>query len=152
MSRDRVLTESRLHEALNRLLDGKPRLVKAHGKLTLNKVNNEANLGNSYVHKFPDFVEHAKPIIAEYNEKHDKAMASGLDIEIGVSLSDSEIQRAKFNKVEALKEKYKAERDNAIAARKIVEGKYSELMFRCYELQVELLRSNKTVTPFRGRD
>lgn len=35
MSGDRSLTEARLHEALDRLLKGNPRHVKASGKLTL---------------------------------------------------------------------------------------------------------------------
>ncbi len=146
----RALTESRLHEALNRLLEGKPRNVKAKGRLTLNRVNNEAKLGNSYVHKFTDFVDHAKPIIDEYNEKHDKAMASGLDIEIGASLSEIDTLRAKLKKTEALKNRYRTERDNAIAARKVVEGKYSELLFRVYDLQEDLQRSKQTVIPFRS--
>lgn len=48
MSRDRRITESRLHAALDRLLKNKPIKVKASGKLTPNKINNEAGLGNSY--------------------------------------------------------------------------------------------------------
>lgn len=150
MSRDRALTESRLRDALNRLLEGKPAHVKPKGKLSLNRINNEARLGNSYIHKFPSFVAFAKPLISEFNEKYDKAMASGLDIEIGASLSELDTLRAKLKKSEALKNKYRIERGNAVAARKIVEGKYSELIFRAYELQEDLQASKKIVTPFRS--
>ncbi|MGN5050252.1 hypothetical protein ACTG1T_07080 [Aeromonas veronii] len=82
------LTESRLHAALNRLLEGKPVKVKATGKLTLNKINNEAGLGNSYIHKFPDFLKYANPIIEEHNVNREKTMATGLDIDIEVPLPE----------------------------------------------------------------
>ncbi|EDM64706.1 hypothetical protein PE36_22625, partial [Moritella sp. PE36] len=49
------LTEARLRDALQRLLDGVPTKTKAAGLLTLNKVNKEAGLGHSYIHKFTDF-------------------------------------------------------------------------------------------------
>ena len=68
MSYNREETESRLYEALARLLQQQPKRVKIKGKLTLNMINNEAGLGNSYVHKFPDFVAYAKPVIDNYNK------------------------------------------------------------------------------------
>lgn len=148
MSGDRSLTEARLHEALDRLLKGNPRHVKASGKLTLNKVNNEAKLGNSYVHKFPEFVSYAKPLIDEYNLNRDKAITTGLDVEIGAPLSEIDKLKAEIKRERALKVKYRKERDNAIEARKQLEAKYSELMFRAYELQEELQSSNQVVTPF----
>lgn len=49
------------------------------------------------------------------------------------------------------KAKYRTERDNAVAARKILEQKNSELMFRAYDLQDELLQHKQTITPFTGK-
>lgn len=133
------LTEGRLREALERLLNGTPRNVKAKGKLTLNKVNNEAKLGNSYVHKFPEFVSYAKPLIDEYNQNRDKAMTKGLDVEIsGVELDQVDKLKAQLKKALELKERYRLERDNAVEARQQLEHKYSELMFHAHELQEDL--------------
>ncbi|OCH68730.1 hypothetical protein [Vibrio splendidus] len=137
MSRDRNLTESMLYEALDRLLQGQPTRVKPKGKLTLNKVNNEAGLGNSYVHKFPDFVTHAKPIIDNYNNNRQKLLEEGLSVEEVVV---SEIDQLKSEKLreQRLKEKYKQQRDDAITAKKDLEVINNTLMFRLYELQEEL--------------
>lgn len=146
MSGDKTLTEERLHAALKRLLKGKPIHVKAKGKLTLNRINNEARLGNSYVHKFPDFVLFAKPEIDNYNFNRENVMRTGLDIEIEAPLSEFDSLRAKLNKAEELKKKYKLECDNANAARKEVEAKYAELLYRTYELQEKDLSNRKVVT------
>ena len=122
-----------------RLLIGTPRNVKTKEKLTLNKVNNEAKLGNSYVHKFPDFVAYAKPLIDEYNQNRDKAMTKGLDVEIsGVELDQVDKLKAQLKKALELKERYRLERDNAVEARQQLEHKYSELMFHAHELQEDL--------------
>lgn len=80
--------EGLLVNAFQRLLDGKPLHVKATGKLTLNRINNDAQLVNSYVHKFKEFVAYAKPVIEEYNLNRDKAMTTGLDIELDIPLSE----------------------------------------------------------------
>ncbi|MEZ9205061.1 hypothetical protein AB4151_22135 [Vibrio splendidus] len=142
-------TEGLLVNALQRLLDGKPLKVKAKGKLTLNRINNEAGLGNSYVHKFKEFVAYAKPVIEKYNLNREKAMATGLDLEVETPLNEIDALKAKFKKVEALKDKYRMERDDAIEARKILEHKYSELMFRAYDMQEELQTKNEVVMPFK---
>lgn len=131
----RAVTEARLEEALKRLLNGAPVRIKQGGKLTLNKVNKEAGLGHSYVHKFPEFVARATPQIDEYNKYAHK-------IETGMELDDSkldEVSRLKLQlkKEKRLKEQYRKERDNAIVIQKELETLNSTLMFRVYELQEE---------------
>ena len=69
MAQSREITEGRLNQALKRLLSGTPTRVKVTWKLTLNKINNEARLGHSYIHKFDSFVEYANPIIEKFNEE-----------------------------------------------------------------------------------
>jgi len=142
-------TEGLLVNAFQRLLDGKPRKVKAKGKLTLNRINNEAGLGNSYVHKFKEFVAYAKPVIEEYNLNREKAIATGLDIEVDAPLTEIDALKAKLKKVEALKNRYRMDRDDAIKARKTLEHKYSELMFRTYDLQQELQTKNEVVVTYK---
>ena len=141
--------EGLLVNAFQRLLDGKPLHVKATGKLTLNRINNEARLGNSYVHKFKDFVTYAKPIIDEYNLNRDKAMTTGLDIELDVPLPEIDKLKQELKKANELKDKYRLERNNAIKARKLLEDENSKLLFRVFELQQELLNENSVVTPIK---
>lgn len=138
--------EGLLVNAFQRLLDGKPLHVKATGKLTLNRINNEAQLGNSYVHKFKNFVAYAKPIIEEYNLNRDKAMATGLDIELDVPLSEFDRLKHQIKKAEELKDKYRVQRNNAIEARKQLEAENARLRFRVFELQQELLGESSVVT------
>ncbi|MCG9635038.1 hypothetical protein L1D12_06940 [Vibrio parahaemolyticus] len=141
--------EGLLVNALQRLLDGQPVNVKAKGRLTLNRVNCEAKLGNSYIYKFPDFVEYSKPIIAEFNDKRDKAMAEGVGIDLDIPLSEIENLKAKLNKSVELKKQYREQRDTAIKARKELEAENARLIYRLFELQQELLSKNGTVTPMK---
>lgn len=149
MTRSLTLTESRLNEALERLLKGKPRNVKTTGKLTLNKINNEAELGNSYIHKFPKFLAYAKPLIDEYNLNRDKSIVTGLDV--GTPLSEMDRLKARLIRERKLKEKYRLERDNAIKARKLLESQLSKLAYRVYELQEDKLNNEIVVTPLFKR-
>jgi hypothetical protein len=131
---DKNITEGRLRAALQRILDGKPIRVKQGGKLSLNKINNEAGLGHSYIHKFVDFVENeANPKIKSYNknlvsEDHGDALSQD-------KLTDVEKLKANLKRERALKEKYRQERDDAIAAQKHMEQSNNNLMFRIHELQ-----------------
>lgn len=138
----KLVTEGRLRAALQRLLDGKPERIKKIGKLSLNKINNEAGLGHSYIHKFEDFVENeAKPAIEAYNSNYDP-LAEQLKSGTTESLSDMDKLRTKLKKEVALKEKYRKELGDADIARKLLEKQISTLMFRVYELQDELRYSN----------
>ncbi|ENP8302267.1 hypothetical protein [Vibrio parahaemolyticus] len=142
-------TEGVLVNAFQRLLDGKPLHVKATGKLTLNRINNEAQLGNSYVHKFKQFVDYAKPVIEEYNLNRDKAMTTGLDIELDAPLSVLDRLKHDLKKANDLKNKYRVQRNNAIEARKQLEAENARLRFRVFDLQQELLDENSVVTPIK---
>ncbi|MEK1972779.1 hypothetical protein WOB87_06690 [Vibrio parahaemolyticus] len=141
--------EGLLVNAFQRLLDGKPLYVKPTGKLTLNRINKEAQLGNSYVHKFKEFVAYAKPVIDEFNLNRDKVMITGLDIELDVPLSQIDKLKAQLKKAEELKDKYRVERNNAIEARKQLEAENATLRFRVFDLQQELLEQNSVVTPMK---
>lgn len=147
MSRGKQVTEARLHEALQRLLKGQGWHVQSKGRLTLNKINTEAQLGNSYVHKFPDFVAHARPLLESFNHNREKSMALGLSVEINTPLSEIDKLKSELQRERALKEKYRKERDNAIRARSLLEQEYSKIIKRVADLQEERQVSEYVVTP-----
>ncbi|MFA0613418.1 hypothetical protein AB4582_04220 [Vibrio splendidus] len=135
--------------AFQRLLDGKPLHVKATGILTLNRINNEAQLSHSYIHKFKEFVAYAEPVIDKYNLDREKAMTTGLDIELDVPLSELDRLKHEFKKSNELKDKYRVQRNNAIEARKQLEAENARLRFRVFDLQQELLEQNPVLTQIK---
>jgi len=134
------LTEARLRDALQRLLDGVPRKTKAAGLITLNKVNKEAGLGHSYIHKFPDFIDEAKPQIKKYNTDKKTLLNDDISLtEPEVALTESENFRVELNRIERLKDRYRHERNDAKNAKKELEKLNNTLMYRLFDLQEELL-------------
>ncbi|EJB8690715.1 hypothetical protein C1S99_18425 [Vibrio parahaemolyticus] len=131
--------EEKLKKALERLQAGKPVRTKAKGRLTLNKINNEAGLGRSYIHKFKDFVENvANPAIEKYNDflggtEQSEQSASGSE-----DMSEIDKLRVELNREKELKVEYRRERDEAIAINTKLETINKSLMFRVYELQEQL--------------
>jgi|TARA_R110002124_G_scaffold229698_1_gene394845 hypothetical protein len=143
----RDLTESRLQEALQRLLKGFPKRTKASGRITLNKINKEAGLGNSYIHKFPDFCEKATPQIDEFNKNRDAKLEGGVILPtLNVTLEES--LKADLKREKCLKEKYRQERDDYKKAKGDLEALCNSLMFRNYELQQDL--REYIVTPIKA--
>ncbi|EGR0995583.1 hypothetical protein EHJ37_11415 [Vibrio parahaemolyticus] len=125
-----------LKKALERLLAGNPVRTKAKkGRLTLNQINNEADLEQSYIHKFKDFVENvANPAIEKYNGSLDDSEQS----ERSKDMSELDKLRAELNRERELKVEYRRERDEAIAINTELETLNKSLMFRVYELQEQL--------------
>ncbi|WP_045369442.1 hypothetical protein [Vibrio campbellii] len=148
----RTRAEGMLVNALQRLLNGEPIRVKANGRLTLNRVNEEAGLGHGYIYKFKEFMEYANPIIDESNANKQKELENSLLIDESSRLSDIDVLKAKLKKATELKNRYRKERDNAIKARKILEHKYSEMMYRANELQIEISSHNDVVVPIKNGD
>jgi hypothetical protein len=139
MPNRREVTEARLQAALDRLLEDKPINTKPTGNITLNKINNEAKLGNSYIHKFPDFVERIKCIIEDFNKERTKLLSVGVDLaEVELS-SEDEYKRDKLRE-ERLKKKYLQDSKDAKEKYKLLEAENKQLMFRVLELQEELNR------------
>ncbi|HFU9084597.1 TPA: hypothetical protein ACH7KA_005076, partial [Escherichia coli] len=111
--------------------------VSPSGKLTLNKINNEAGLGNSYIHKFKDFIENeANPAIESFNANYDPVKAKLLQNK--QNLTEKEKHKARMKKEVKLKEQYRQERDDLKTINKELETQISSLMFRLYELQEQL--------------
>lgn len=134
--------EEKLHKALTRLQNGKPLRTKAKGRLTLNKINNEAGLGRSYIHKFKEFVDNvANPAIEAYNEILDTPKSSEIDKASTENMSEIDRLKDELRKQIELKEGYRTERDEALATNDELEVLNKSLMFRVYELQQELTDS-----------
>ncbi|CAK1917886.1 KfrA N-terminal DNA-binding domain-containing protein [Vibrio crassostreae] len=130
----------RLQDALERLLEGKPERVKATGRLTLNKINREAGLGQSYIHKFKTFInETANPTIEKYNNNLNNPTSDCLSTApTSVEASVVDKFKADLKREENLKVKYRKERDELNARLKELESINNTLMYRVYELQGEL--------------
>ncbi|MDO6475542.1 hypothetical protein Q4520_08915 [Alteromonas sp. 1_MG-2023] len=128
---------ARLRAALERLITGKPKIVSASGKLTLNRINNEAGLGHSYIHKFEDFVKNeANPAIEKFNASYDPIRAKLFQSQ--EKRSEEEKQKIRLKKEIKLKEQYRQERDDLKKINKELETQLSSLIFRLYELQEQL--------------
>ena len=137
-----LAAEEKLHKALARLQNGKPLRTKAKGRLTLNKINNEAGLGRSYIHKFKEFVDNvANPAIEAYNETLDTPKPSEIDKASTEDMSEIDRLKDELRKQSELKEAYRTERDEALATNDELEVLNKSLMFRVYELQKELTDS-----------
>ncbi|WP_442807065.1 hypothetical protein [Vibrio bivalvicida] len=129
----------KLQTALCRLQAGKPVRTKAKGLLTLNKINNEAGLGHSYIHKFKDFVDNvAIPAIDAFNENLNNPEQSEQQPSESEELSEIDKLRAELTREKELKVEYRRERDEAIAINTELETLNKSLMFRVYELQEQL--------------
>ncbi|MFA0331338.1 hypothetical protein AB4526_20000 [Vibrio cyclitrophicus] len=129
----------KLKKALCRLQNGKPLRTKVKGQLTLNKINNEAGLGRSYIHKFKDFVQNvANPAIEKYNEKLDEPEQSQQMVAESEGMSELDKLRVELNREKELKEEYRRERNEALAINTELETLNKSLMFRIYELQEPL--------------
>ncbi|ELQ2335673.1 hypothetical protein QTG64_004417 [Vibrio vulnificus] len=140
---EKVLSaEEKLHKALVRLQNGKPLRTKAKGRLTLNKINNEAGLGRSYIHKFKEFVDNVvNPAIEAYNEALDTPKPSETDKASTEDMSEIDRLKDELKKQIELKEAYRMERDEVLATNDELEVLNKSLMFRVYELQQELTNS-----------
>jgi len=137
---------ARLRAALERLISGKPERVSHNGKLTLNRINNEAGLGHSYIHKFEDFIKYeANPAIESFNADYDPIKAKLLQNKVEITETDK--LKNKLKKETTLKEQYRKERDDLQIINKELEAQNSSLMFRLYELQEQLNLQNVVKLP-----
>lgn len=132
-------TEARFRGALQRLLSGSPIRTKVSGKLTFNKINNEAGAGHSYINKvyFKSFRDEIEPTIKAYNESKNRALEGGVVLP-EVNLTPEEILKIELNREINLKERYRQERDDARKAKEALEEMHNTLLFRIYDLQEEL--------------
>jgi hypothetical protein len=133
-------TEIKFREALSRLLAGEPIRTKPTGKLTFNKINNEAGSGHSYINKacFKKLREDEfQPQIDRYNNIKSDAMEGGVVLP-ELNLSTEEVLRRELKREIELKIRYKQERDDARKDSKLSESERNTLLFRIHDLQEQL--------------
>ena len=121
------------HQALKRLLSGTPTRVKVTGKLTLNKINNEAGLRHSYIYKFDSFVEYANPIIEKFNEEpinDDIIPPSNSD-----NLTELEKLRQELKHEKKLKNEYRLDKKDLQKRFDLLEEKYQNVVYQLFLLQ-----------------
>lgn len=102
MSKDN--TELRLQAALQRILDGQPKRVTEHRKLSVRAVEEEANLGNGSGYYYPAIVEKIKAAKAE-------AQANKTGKKPTTALAKAREGKKQATKV---KEKYRKQRDELL--------------------------------------
>ena len=133
-------TEIKFQEALIRLLAGEPIRTKPTGKITFNKINNEAGAGHSYINKacFKELREDEfQPQIERYNNVKSDAMEGGVVLP-ELNLSTEEVLRRELKREIELKIRYKQERDDARKDSKLSESERNTLLFRIHDLQEQL--------------
>jgi hypothetical protein len=133
-------TEIKFREALNRLLAGEPIRTKSTGKLTFNKINNEAGAGHSYINKacFKSLREEEfQTQIERYNNVKFDAMEGGVILP-ELNLSTEDALRRDLKREIGLKVRYKKERDDARKYSKLDESERNTLLFRIHDLQEQL--------------
>ena len=139
MSLRTQITEQRLRDALQRILNGKPERTNADGKISLFRINMEAGCSRGLIYKYPDIIIDIKLAIEQQKVKRQrdsilKNQLSGADKEVKL--------KAKCDKQEKLKREYRNQRDNYQALADDAVKRENLLLFKCHELQIELNRFN----------
>jgi hypothetical protein len=133
-------TEIKFREALCRLLAGESIRTKPTGKITFNKINNEAGAGHSYINKacFKELREDEfQQQIDRYNNIKSDAMEGG-GVLPELNLSTEEVLRRELKREIDLKVRYRQERDDARKDSKLSESERNTLLFRIHDLQEQL--------------
>ncbi|MGL5667567.1 MAG: hypothetical protein ACRDD9_15705 [Shewanella sp.] len=129
------ITEQRMRNALQRLLDGQPERTKTDGKIGLLRINKEAGCSQGLIYKYPEVVADARVAI----EQHKAKQKSQLGLESLSTEGNKENRlRAERDKQAELKRSYREQRDNFQALADDTVKRESALLFRCHELQLEL--------------
>ncbi|MGE6416208.1 hypothetical protein ACQKDY_00535 [Alteromonas macleodii] len=98
-----------LEDALDRLVRGKPINTPNDGRISINRIREEARLGSGSVYYYKDFIAKAKKVI----EENKTTLREGAQVS---ELSDIQRLRKERDKERELKKKYKDELDEANAS------------------------------------
>ena len=133
-----IVTEERLNQALDRLLQGVPENTKPDGKINLKRINDEAKLSSGSIYYYKEFLEKARQVIADRKFSNDK----------GYSPNKGEIAklRSERDKQKELKVKYRDQRDNIKNFADGVVNENAKLHFALYESQNRVEQLEKELT------
>lgn len=128
-------TEQRLRDALKRLLEGTPERTKADKKINLSRINREAGCSHGLIYSYPLFICDAKIEIAKHR---DKLQQNAFRDNIYKDADKISRLKSERNKQEQLKCDYRNQRDHLQSLSDAAVKRENELLFRCFELQMEL--------------
>lgn len=135
---DKNVTEQRLVDALNRLLEGKPVNTKLDGRISIKRINDEAGLSQGAVYYYKDFVSKAREEIDLFkkNQRINDSLSSR-----DVDLSKTKKLRREINKEKRLKDDYREQLGNQKVLNDMVVQANVSLAFRILELENEIRRN-----------
>lgn len=144
-------TVIRLKMALNRLLQGKPELTKADGRISISRINKEAGLSQGAIYYYKEFVHEAKQTISNHKQNvsvqhHTEAQPNTPDPLGRLRQSVQDESRLKY--------KYREQRDDFKASMDELVKENVSLAFRALELEDEnrQLSKGKVIVLSGGRD
>ena len=135
------ITDQRLQDALNRLLERKPLKTKADGKISIKRINDEAGLSQGAIYYYKEFISKAKIEIELYKQNQKKADFGINEIEV---LPETKRLRKERDNEKRLKDKYREEKDSIkCLSDEIVQANVT-LAFRVLELENEMRRQSES--------
>lgn len=140
MNHRSLVTEKRLRDALQRLINGKPERTRADNKINLSRINEEAGCSHGLIYKYPEVVMDARVAIQEH--KTTKIRKGIIDSQL-IDIDKIAKIKEERNKQEKLKLDYRMQRDNYQMLADDVVKRENELLFRCHELQITLNKINE---------
>lgn len=143
------ITEQRLRDALQRLLDGKPERTRADNKISLSRINKEAGCSHGLIYKYPEVMIDAKVAIEQHKTKQ---QSESILESLSADIDKITKLKAERDKQEQLKRDYRVQRDNYQAMADDAVKRENQLLFRCHELQIELNKFNYLkIVPFHNK-
>jgi len=136
-----LITEARLNQALERLVQGEPEKTKPDGKINLKRINDEAGLSSGSIYYYKEFIEKARDVIAELKRSNNKSNYS-------INRGELAKLRSQRDKQKELKIRYRDQRDTIKQFADSVVHENAKLHFSLYEAhnRIEQLEKELTAT------
>lgn len=122
----KAITEAKLEQALERLVQGIPERTKPDGKISISRINSEAGLSSGSVYYYKNFLKKARSVISDIKSKQNSSSNA-------VSQSTLAKLRAERDKEKELKVKYRNQRDSIKKFADCFVQENAKLNFSLYE-------------------
>ena len=136
-----IVTEEKLNQALDRLLQGVPQNTKPDGKINLKRINDEAKLSSGSIYYYKEFLEKARKIIADLKFSNNKHYSPNKG-EIARLRSEREKQKE-------LKVKYRDQRDAMKSFADGVVNENAKLNFALFETITKIEQLEKELLTYK---
>lgn len=134
-----LITEAKLEQALDRLLQGTPERTKPDGKISVSRINAEAGLSSGSIYYYKDFLTKARCVISDLK-------SSKNNNSIAINQSDLAKLRAERDKQKELKTKYRDQRNNIKIFADGVIQENAKLHFSLYEALIRIEELEKELS------